>query len=42
MGWEVDHKNPKANGDSNCGRNLQPLQSGENAIKGAKYTYKKQ
>lgn len=35
--WEVDHKNPKANGGSNCGRNLQPLQSSENASKGAKY-----
>lgn len=41
MGWEVDHKNPKANGGSNCNRNLQPLQSSENASKGAKYPYTK-
>ena len=41
MGWEVDHKKPKANGGSNSGRNLQPLQSSENASKGAKYPYKK-
>lgn len=41
MGWEVDHSNPKANGGTNCDRNLKPLQSSENARKGATYPYKK-
>ena len=41
MGWEVDHKNPKANGGSSRSNNLQPLQSSENASKGDKYPYKK-
>lgn len=41
MGWEVDHSNPKANGGSDCCKNLRPLQSSENARKGAKYPYKK-
>ena len=41
MGWEVDHSVPKAKGGSNCSRNLKPLQSSENARKGATYPYKK-
>ena len=39
MGWEVDHEFPKAKGGSNRLSNLQPLQSSENAKKGAKYPY---
>ena len=39
-GWEVDHEFPKAKGGSNRLSNLQPLQSSENAKKGAKYPYK--
>ena len=39
MGWEVDHEFPKAKGGSNKLSNLQPLQSSENAKKGAKYPY---
>lgn len=41
MGWEVDHCKPKAKGGSNQMRNLQPLQSSENASKGDKYPCKK-
>jgi hypothetical protein len=41
MGWEVDHSNPKANGGTDCSRNLKPLQSSENSRKGANYPYKK-
>ena len=41
MGWEVNQKKPTANGGSNSTRNRQPLQSSENASKGAKYPYKK-
>ena len=41
MGWEVDHSYPKANGGTDCSRNLKPLQSSENSSKGAKYPYKK-
>ena len=40
MGWEVDHSNPKANGGTDCSRNLKPLQSSENSRKGATYPYK--
>lgn len=39
MGWEVDHKHPKAKGGSDKLSNLQPLQSSENASKGQKYPY---
>lgn len=41
MGWEVDHDFPKAKGGSNKMKNLQPLQSSENARKGDTYPYKK-
>ena len=37
MGWEVDHKNPKANGGSDSMRNLQPMQWKGNREKGDKY-----
>lgn len=39
MGWEVDHRYPKALGGTDGLRNLQPLQSSENASKGKKYPY---
>jgi len=38
-GWEVDHKNPKKNGGTDCSRNLQALHWQENRQKGAKYPY---
>lgn len=41
MGWEVDHSNPKANGGTDCSRNLKPLQSSENSRKNDNYPYKK-
>ena len=36
-GWEVDHKNPKAKGGSDHGRNLQALHWKENRKKSDKY-----
>jgi 5-methylcytosine-specific restriction endonuclease McrA len=38
-GWELDHKNPKANGGTNNPRNIQPLYWEENRQKGDKYPY---
>ena len=37
MGWEVDHKKPKAKGGSDNIRNLQALQTRANRIKSDKY-----
>lgn len=37
MGWEIDHKNPIANGGSDHGRNLQILQTAANREKSDKY-----
>ena len=41
MGWELDHKNPLANGGTDSIRNLQAMQWDENRKKGATYPYKK-
>lgn len=38
-GWELDHKNPKANGGTNNPRNIQPLHWEENRQKSDKYPY---
>lgn len=38
-GWEIDHKNPKAKGGTDCSRNLRPLHWEENRSKGSKYPY---
>ena len=40
-GWQVDHKNPLANGGSESMRNKQPLHWKENLSKGSKYPYKR-
>jgi 5-methylcytosine-specific restriction endonuclease McrA len=40
MGWQLDHKNPIANGGSEHLRNIQALQSHENARKSDKYPYR--
>lgn len=37
MGWEVDHKRPKAKGGSDSLRNLQAMQWENNRKKGDKY-----
>lgn len=37
MGWEIDHKKPRAKGGSDHPRNLQALQTGANRRKGDKY-----
>ena len=39
MGWNVDHKHPKAKGGSDSMRNFQPMNSRENSRKGDKYPY---
>ena len=39
MGWELDHKNPKAKGGSNLQRNHQALQWKTNREKSNKYPY---
>ena len=41
FGWEIDHKNPKANGGTNHPKNLQALNSKANKQKADKYPYKK-
>lgn len=38
-GWEIDHKNPKANGGTDNPRNLQALHWEENRKKSNKYPY---
>ena len=40
-GWEIDHKNPKANKGSDQDRNLQPLHWEENRKKSDKLNHKK-
>lgn len=37
MGWEVDHKNPKANGGTDSMRNYQPMNWKGNRQKSNKY-----
>lgn len=39
MGWEVDHKKPKAKGGTDNLRNLRPLGTEANRSKGDKYPY---
>lgn len=39
-GWEIDHKNPKAKGGTDHGRNLQPLHWEENREKSDKSQHK--
>jgi hypothetical protein len=41
MGWEIDHKNPKANRGSEHMKNKQPLQTNTNRQKSDKYPFKK-
>ena len=41
MGWELDHKFPKAKGGSDSPRNIQAIQWEENRKKSDKYPYKK-
>lgn len=41
MGWEMDHRKPKAKGGSDSIRNLQPLQWLDNRSKGCKHPYYK-
>lgn len=41
MGWEIDHKHPKADGGTDNPRNLQAVQWAENRKKSDKYPYKK-
>lgn len=41
FGWEIDHKNPKANGGSDKMVNLQPLFWETNRAKSDTYPYKK-
>ena len=41
MGWEIDHKHPKADGGTDNPRNLQAVQWEENRKKSDKYPYKK-
>lgn len=40
MGWEIDHKHPKAKGGTDSSRNLQAIQWEENRSKSDKYPYK--
>ena len=40
-GWEIDHKNPRAKGGTDHGRNLQALQWEANRKKSDKVNYKK-
>lgn len=39
MGWEVDHRHPKAKGGTEVPRNLQAVQWEENRRKSDKYPY---
>ena len=41
VGWEIDHKRPKAKGGSDSPRNLQAINTNENRKKGDQYPYKK-
>ena len=41
VGWEIDHRRPKARGGSDNPRNLQAINTNENREKGDQYPYKK-